>query len=182
MYFTLLNSSLTELDHLSIAGEKLEVVNLEWRFNSFTGKSLKISTPNLKYFTWKGIPTNDNCLGNLMNLEGAQLFLEPKIPMRTYRWQFMVLYEQGCLPTCFSNICRLCMYVSNLKDDLVPAFVSLLRGMPNLKILSVKSSPNSTITHVCGFDAGYWESQNLIFIHHLLVAEIELLMVKMIWS
>ncbi|KAH7849564.1 hypothetical protein Vadar_019690 [Vaccinium darrowii] len=193
VHFSLENSSPSELCHLSVGGEKLEVMNVEWRFNSSSGKSLKIFAPNLKYFSWKGYPTNDNHLGSLMHLKGAQLLLEPKED--TYEnlhhvihgvsriedltlddLMTKVLFEQGCLPTCFGNMGRLYMYVSCLNDDLVPAMVSLIRGMPNLKSISMKSSPPPANTNLqaSGFDAGYWESQNLTFIHHLQLAEIEL--------
>lgn len=191
--FTLVNSSPSELCHLSVGGEKLEVMNVEWRFNFSSSKSMKLFAPNLKYYVWKGNPTNDNHLGDLMRLEGAQLFLEPRED--TYEnlrhvihslrkikdltlddLMTKVLYEQGCPPSCFSNVGRLRMYVSCLNDDLVPAMVSLIREMPNLKTISMRSSPLSADTNLqaSGFDAGFWESQNLIFTDHLQMAELEL--------
>lgn len=39
------------------------------------------------------------------------------------------------------NICKLKARTRNLNDDLVPALVSLLRGMPNLKILYTSTNP-----------------------------------------
>ncbi|KAI5325794.1 hypothetical protein L3X38_034868 [Prunus dulcis] len=39
------------------------------------------------------------------------------------------------------NICKLKARTRNLDDDLVPALVSLLRGMPNLKILYISTNP-----------------------------------------
>lgn len=107
------------------------------------------------------------------------------------------------------------MYISSLNDDLVPAVISLLSGMHNLKTLSIKSSPpllantniSSTRIHcnmkccklftdymkpslrfhrsiksstplaknnASGFNARYWESQNLRFIRHLEMVEIGL--------
>ncbi|KAL7259073.1 hypothetical protein ACSBR1_005054 [Camellia fascicularis] len=107
------------------------------------------------------------------------------------------------------------MYITSLNDDLVPAVISLLSGMRNLKTLSIKSSPpllantniSSTRIHcnmkcsklftdymkpslrfhrsiksstplaknnASGFNARYWESQNLRFIRHLEMVEIGL--------
>lgn len=78
--FTSLESCLaSQLHHLRIAGGKLEVVHVFWRFDSSTGKSLKIFAPSLKYLTWNGNPTNDYFLDPFVQSEGARLFLEPKI-------------------------------------------------------------------------------------------------------
>ncbi|XP_061988378.1 uncharacterized protein LOC133706837 [Rosa rugosa] len=61
------------------------------------------------------------------------------------------------------------MHIMNLTDDLVPAMVSLLRGMPNLKTLYMNSYPSLHIVKpkACGFKRKYWKSQNLDCIHQL---------------
>ncbi|KAH7849735.1 hypothetical protein Vadar_022267 [Vaccinium darrowii] len=263
--FTLVESRLSsQLRHLRIAGGKLEVVDITWRFNSSIGKSLKISAPNLKYLTWNGNPTNENCLDPFVQLEGARLLLEPKEDTANNLHEILLdvsrakdlslhdvmikaLFEQGYPFPPINNVQGLCMYTSSLNNDLVPAMIFLLTGMPNLKTVSIKSSallPNTNVSrrvhcstrscasspyygaskrmqkeikwstqsinnasrfnarHHCstksgasltrcgvhcgiklstpsannasGFDTRYWESQNLRFICHLEMVELEL--------
>ncbi|XP_040367311.1 uncharacterized protein LOC121050628 [Rosa chinensis] len=61
------------------------------------------------------------------------------------------------------------VHIKSLTDDLVPAMVSLLRGVPNLKTLYINSYPFLHIVKpkACGFKRKYWKSQNLDCIHQL---------------
>lgn len=69
-----------DLCHVSISGEKLESINLEWRFfkPSSSGRLLNFFAPNLKYLTWIGHLLNHQDLGSLMHLERAHVFLKHK--------------------------------------------------------------------------------------------------------
>lgn len=74
--FSILYSYHPELCHLNISGQKLNEINVEWRFKSPLSKSVKISAPNLRYLKWVGYITGHNCLGSLMHLERVELFLQ----------------------------------------------------------------------------------------------------------
>lgn len=53
-----------------------------------------------------------------------------------------VLLRQGSMHAQFDDISYLSMHTRSLTDDLVPAMVSLLRGMPNLNTLYLNSHPS----------------------------------------
>ncbi|KAM0991408.1 hypothetical protein ACFX2C_009795 [Malus domestica] len=76
----------------------------------------------------------------------------------------------------FDNMRNLSIHCENLNDDLVPGMVSLLRGMPNLNILYVKTSPRPflfTPKTSTGFGLDYWKMQNLSFVGQLKEVTIE---------
>jgi hypothetical protein len=67
--------------HLSISGEKLAKIKIEWGFyetSSGTTRSLNVSAPNLKYLKWIGNLLNYQNLGKFMCLEKAHIFLKHK--------------------------------------------------------------------------------------------------------
>ncbi|KAF2289453.1 hypothetical protein GH714_036312 [Hevea brasiliensis] len=91
-----------------------------------------------------------------------------------------IMFKQGCLPSLFCNLSSL-IYTNNLDDCLVPAIASLLKGTPNLKTLTIKYHDYFLAKRLTkmesksyGFTLGYWESQNLAFVHKLEKAAIEL--------
>lgn len=50
------------------------------------------------------------------------------------------LFKEGSMAApILDNICNLRIHCTTLEDDLVPAVVSLLRGMPNLNSLSIRT-------------------------------------------
>ncbi|PQM40949.1 hypothetical protein Pyn_02698 [Prunus yedoensis var. nudiflora] len=79
------------------------------------------------------------------------------------------LFKEGSMAApILDNICNLRIHCTTLEDDLVPAVVSLLRGMPNLNSLSIRTveeplnpKPSS------GFGTEYWKLQDLAFLHQL---------------
>ncbi|XP_050116850.1 uncharacterized protein LOC126594537 isoform X2 [Malus sylvestris] len=76
----------------------------------------------------------------------------------------------------FDNMRNLSIHCENLNDDLVPGMVSLLRVMPNLNILYVKTSPRPflfTPKTSTGFGLDYWKMQNLAFVDQLKEVTIE---------
>ncbi|PQP92438.1 F-box/FBD/LRR-repeat protein [Prunus yedoensis var. nudiflora] len=86
------------------------------------------------------------------------------------------LLREGPVSRPFDDISYLGMHIESLDDDIVPAMVSLLRGMPNLKTLYIKSDPSLFIhkPEACGFNKEFWKSQNLAFIGQLKEATMEL--------
>ncbi|XP_009366703.1 uncharacterized protein LOC103956438 [Pyrus x bretschneideri] len=61
------------------------------------------------------------------------------------------------------------MSIRSFSDELVPAVVYLLRGMPNLCTLYIGEQPrlSDPESDASGFDMEYWKLQNLDFIHHI---------------
>nr|XP_028948524.1 putative F-box/FBD/LRR-repeat protein At4g03220 isoform X2 [Malus domestica] len=64
--------------NLSISGEKLEEILIDWGFDSTCSKLLNIHAPNLKYLKWLGNLLFHQNFGKLMCLKKAELFLKPK--------------------------------------------------------------------------------------------------------
>ena len=50
------------------------------------------------------------------------------------------LFREGHIPEQFDDISYLGMNIGSLDDDVVPAMVSLMKGMPNLNTLNLKSN------------------------------------------
>lgn len=50
------------------------------------------------------------------------------------------LFREGHIPAQFDDISYLGMNIRSLDDDVVPAMVSLMKGMPNLNTLNLKSN------------------------------------------
>ncbi|KAB2622006.1 F-box protein [Pyrus ussuriensis x Pyrus communis] len=150
--------------HLVISGQKLEYIDMDWggydastsRKSTISNTSLTIFAPNLKTLKWKGELRNSQSLGNLKSLEEA-------------------LYKEGSTPTLIlDNIRNLSIHCESLNNKFVPALVSLLRRMPNLNILCIKTRCwKLTYRTASRFGNEYWKLQNLAFIHQLKEVSIE---------
>ncbi|PRQ18430.1 putative F-box domain, leucine-rich repeat domain, L domain-containing protein [Rosa chinensis] len=180
-----------DLCHIGISGEKLTKIRIEWEFyktSSGTTRSLNISAPNLKYLKWIGNLLNYQNLGKFMCLEKAHIFLKHKgddydfdnafeVLCSLCRVKVLILSEEttkvllreGLVHAPLDDITYLSMHIMSLTDDLVPAMVSLLRGMPNLSTLYIKSYPSLHIgkPKACGFKSKYWKSHKLDCVHQL---------------
>jgi hypothetical protein len=65
-----------DIFHLNVSGELLEELIICWKLFSSDGRSLKIATPHLKWFTWDGFAPNNCFLGNLKCLRSCASSLE----------------------------------------------------------------------------------------------------------
>ncbi|KAK9921290.1 hypothetical protein M0R45_029807 [Rubus argutus] len=184
-----------DLRQLKISGEKLDDIDIEWRCAITSSTSFNVSAPNLKSLKWIGNFLNHQSLGNLMCLEKAEICLS--LPADDYNFDnaFEVLHSmckvkvlilseetakalvrEGHLPSQFDDISYLGMNIRSLDDDVVPAMVSLMKGMPNLNTLNLKSNHSINVPKPdeCRFDRTYWKSQNLSLILELKEVTIEL--------
>ncbi|XP_021803009.1 F-box/LRR-repeat protein At3g58900-like [Prunus avium] len=144
--------------HLNVSGQKLESIDISFNDYYARTRSIEVNSfaPNLKYLKWEGVLNNSLNLGKLTGLEKA--FLE------------------GSMSAPLDNIRKLGIHCSSLKDDLVPAMVSLVRGMTNLNSLYIKTSLDGGDTKSVvssGFGMGYWKLQNLAFVRQLKEVTIE---------
>ncbi|ONH96076.1 hypothetical protein PRUPE_7G105900 [Prunus persica] len=73
------------------------------------------------------------------------------------------------MPPPLNNVCSLDLRIGNVVDELVPAMVSLFRGMPNLCNMLINTKPplDDPKSNTSGFNTGYWKMQNLAFINQL---------------
>ncbi|XP_062025511.1 uncharacterized protein LOC133741811 [Rosa rugosa] len=189
--FTLVYTYNSDPCHFSISGEKLAEISIEWensQASSSITKSLNVYAPNLKYFKWIGNLLSYQNLGKFMCLEKAHIFLKQKgdeydfdnafeVLCSFYRVKSLVLsgeaikvlLREGSMHAPLDGTTYLGVHIKSLTDDLVPAMVSLLRGVPNLKTLYINSYPSLHIVKpkACGFKRKYWKSQNLDCIHQL---------------
>ncbi|CAL2273070.1 unnamed protein product [Prunus armeniaca] len=209
--FSFVFPSYCSLCHLNISCEKLEDIQIEWRFASTSSRSFKVFALNLEYLKWIGNLLNNQNLGKLMCLEKAEIFLKHGVDNNDFSnvlevlcsvcrakvlilsgettkiMYFLESFEGYCRErifamilqrgnSSFDDISYLGMHIESLDDDIVPAMVSLLRGIPNLKTLYIKSDTSLLIhkPEVCGFNKEFCKSQNLAFIDQLKVATIEL--------
>ncbi|KAM1798844.1 uncharacterized protein LOC126617895 [Malus sylvestris] len=85
------------------------------------------------------------------------------------------LYQEGSKPTrIWDKIQNLSIHCESLNNKLVPAVVSLLRRMPNLNILCIKTSCEKLAPEKAShFGNEYWKLQNLAFIYQLKEVSIE---------
>ncbi|KAH0981910.1 hypothetical protein GBA52_009087 [Prunus armeniaca] len=181
-----------KLLHLSISGEKLEEIELDWEFDARPdSRSLNIFAPNLRKLKWEGKLLNGQNLGKLMSLEKAQIFLEPEVNdfdnlhavlsslckakvLILNEKTIKALHKEGSMSASL-DIFHFSMHLRSLNDALVPAVACLLKGMPNLNTLNIKSKPpRGQPCMSSGFDMGYWKLQNFAFIYHLVEVTIEL--------
>ncbi|KAM1093419.1 hypothetical protein ACFX2I_008572 [Malus domestica] len=182
--------------HLNISGEKLEDIHVKWEYFHPGSRSLTISAPNLKYFKWIGNLLNRQNLRELMCLEKAEIFLKPrrdicdnfdnaseflcsicrvKVLLLSHE-TIKALFKEVSMPLPFDNVSYLGLRITSLSDDLVPAMVSLLRGISNLNTLQIESDL-SLLFHkpkARGCNRKYWKSQNLNFTDQLKEVTIEL--------
>ncbi|XP_024191400.1 uncharacterized protein LOC112195259 isoform X2 [Rosa chinensis] len=156
---------------------------------------MNISAPNLKHLRWWGNLMNHLNVGNLMRLEKVELFLSPKVDdfdsllevlsgiRRTkvliLDGNTMAMFKEGSMPLPLDEISNLGIHIYSLKDVLVPAMVSLLRGMTNLNTLWITSANLPTYMHFPKVDAslfnmGFWISQRLALVSQLREVRIEL--------
>ncbi|EEF42938.1 putative F-box/FBD/LRR-repeat protein At4g03220 [Ricinus communis] len=186
--FELINDSNSRLVNISVSGDRIESLSVQWNFNSSTGKLLRFRTPNLKYFRWSGNFVSQITMQNLLHLESAVLSL---IPAKEYTSPIscnllgsvestktlhidgetiMDLYEHGCLTRPSYDVQNLFIHVNEDEDLNVtffpPAIVSLLTGVHNLKTLCIQGENSDNKRSLlpfegCGLDTRYWESQNL---------------------
>ncbi|KAM1143130.1 hypothetical protein ACFX2B_031689 [Malus domestica] len=148
--FSLVGSSLRgiRLCHLNISCEKLVDIHIEfYKFDS-SSKSMNIFAPNLNICKVKDLILSEDTT--------------------------QALFREGSMQLQFDDISYLSLHAGGVFDDLVPAMVSLLRGMPNLKTLHINSYPRFFGSKSCKFNRKYWKSQNLDFVHCLEVVKIEL--------
>ncbi|XP_068309425.1 F-box/FBD/LRR-repeat protein At1g16930-like [Pyrus communis] len=174
--------------HIDISAEKLEVINIDWRFQSPGDNSLNIFAPKLKYFEWRGYLMNQANLGQLECLEKAVICLEPKADdsdkLIKYFYSlrrvellvlnaatFKALFREGYTHAQFDRLFYLQLNLRSFSDDIFPAVVSLLRGLHNLCTLYITcfAVPSSMDPqpNVSGFDKEYWKLQNLDFIDQI---------------
>ncbi|CAN6577387.1 unnamed protein product [Malus baccata var. baccata] len=151
---------------------------------NISGKSLNIFAPKLKYLFWRGNVMKKANLGKLECVEEASMFLEPKaddfdnllkVFCSMHRVEYLVINEAtikalfsegGSTQARFNNLSYLEMDIRSFSDELVPALVSLLRGMPNLCTLYVGyHSSRDTKSDASRFDVEHWKLQHLEFIH-----------------
>ncbi|XP_062004585.1 putative F-box/FBD/LRR-repeat protein At4g03220 [Rosa rugosa] len=187
-FFDVFNTS-----HLSISGEKLEDIVVGWYVESPSNSSLNICAPNLRCLSWSGKLMNHLTLGKFRHLEAAVLRLRPdeneldkvyEVLCSLCKVRALMLdeatikvpFSKGSMRAPIYNIHCLTMDIGSITDELVPAIVSLFRGLPNMYILCIQSKTplDNPQSNTSGFDMGYWKLQNLAFIDQLKVVSIEL--------
>ncbi|KAM1208069.1 hypothetical protein ACFX2J_013779 [Malus domestica] len=179
--------------NLSISGEKLEEILIDWGFDSTCSKLLNIHAPNLKYLKWLGNLLFHQNFGKLMCLKKAELFLKPKADDYSLSSEVlciinsaealilskeitMALLKGGFIPGLLENVSHLSINIGSWLDIILPQMVSIFGRMNNLSSLNIMSDILflHPITDCCGFNMGYWRLQNFPFIHQLKEVTIEL--------
>ncbi|XP_008242207.2 PREDICTED: F-box/LRR-repeat protein At3g58900-like [Prunus mume] len=184
----------SDILHVNISGEKLEGIDMCLWFHGYpeiSCNSLKIFAPNLKNLNWKSSNGRYSPnLGKLMSLEKVQLFLDSQVneldkvlcsicsakDLIINERTIKAIFKDGSTAVpILDNICNLTVHFTSLNDDLVPAVASLLKRMPNLNFLSMKttSSRSWDAQTSAGFGIEYWKLQNLAFLHQLKEVTIE---------
>ncbi|XP_048430349.1 uncharacterized protein LOC125472677 isoform X2 [Pyrus x bretschneideri] len=161
------------------------------RESTNSNTSVKIFAPNLKTLKWRGKLRNSQSLGRLDSLEEVEILLEP--PKNEFDKVLEVLcgiclakvliingktikalYKEGSTPTLILDNIRNLSICESLNKKFVLALVSLLRRMPNLNILCIKTRCwKLTYRTASHFGNEYWKLQNLAFIHQLKEVSIE---------
>ncbi|CAN6719674.1 unnamed protein product [Malus baccata var. baccata] len=183
-----------DLCHINISCEKLEGIFICWSFASASNKSLNIFAPNLKRLNWLGNMVKHPNLGNFECLAEAILTLNSQgddkdnvfeVLESFCRAKVLVLNEVtikghfrgGSRPTQLYDTFCLGMGIESFVDELIPAIVFLLRGMPNLfNLVLMKYNPplEAPESNTSGIDIEYWKLQNLAFVYQLRQVTIEL--------
>ncbi|KAM2065221.1 hypothetical protein EV1_028001 [Malus domestica] len=128
-----------------------------------------------------------------MSKEKAQIFLKPEVNGYDNLYEVLcsvcrakvlilneetikVLFTEGSRPAPLDDIRYLGLHLRSLNNELVPAVVSLLRGVPSLNTLNIESGRGRRETNPMssGFDMVYWKSQNLDFVYQLVAVTIKL--------
>ncbi|KAM5574898.1 putative F-box protein [Rosa sericea] len=188
----------SELCHLKVSGQKVEDIHITWEFDSSSRRSLHVCAPNLKYLKWRGSLMDHTNLGGLMCLEKAEIFLEPTEEDTVKVFETLdsmmmaktlvlnqkttkALFREHSIPSFFANISHLHICITSLSDDIIPAMVSLLRGMTTLSTFYIHSDPSFISyplfiheTSASTYSMSYWISQNLACIYRLEEVRIEL--------
>ncbi|XP_050381581.1 F-box/LRR-repeat protein At5g02910-like [Argentina anserina] len=178
--------------HLSISGDNLESINIGW-YVGLLNSSLNICAPNLKSLCWHGQLMNHLSLGRFRCLRTAVLNLRPEANEADKMYEILCSlgkvialslgeaiikapFSKGSMRAPISDIHWLSMDIGRMTDELIPAIVSLFRGLPNIFILSVQCKPplNELHANTSGFDVEYWKLQNLAVIDHLMMVTLDL--------
>lgn len=75
-YLEIRSYDYSDLFHINVSAEVLDVLIVGWKFTSSGDRSLKIAAPHLKYLTWDGFGPDNYFLGNLRCLRSFALSLE----------------------------------------------------------------------------------------------------------
>ncbi|KAM1208058.1 hypothetical protein ACFX2J_013769 [Malus domestica] len=182
------------LCHINISCENLEGIYIGWTFYSASNKSLNIFAPNLKHLKWIGDMVKHPNLGKFECLADAELALNSQgddkdnvfeVLDSLCRVKVLVLNEAtikghfrgGSRPAPLYDTFYLGMTFESFVDELIPAIVFLLRGMPNLfNLILMKYNPHveASESNTSGIDIEYWKLQNLAFVYQLRQVTIEL--------
>ncbi|KAM5559376.1 F-box/FBD/LRR-repeat protein [Rosa sericea] len=177
---------------LSVSAEKLVDLVIDWGFQNCK-KVLNVTAPEVRYLKLEGNSLIHQKLGELRRLEKADLCLRPGGNDINMLSEFIgsirsvkvlilgeeilkALFQKGSRPAPLDNVRHLCMHVGYMLDDVVPAMVSILKGIPNLSTLYIKSFP--IFIHLgsksSGYNVTYWKLLDLAFVDQLEEVTIEL--------
>ncbi|XP_004305634.1 PREDICTED: putative F-box/FBD/LRR-repeat protein At5g44950-like [Fragaria vesca subsp. vesca] len=173
----------------SISADKLVRLVIDWGFHRCK-KVLNITAPKLKYLRLEGNSLMHQNLGEWRCLEKTNLCLRPEgddiniLPEIISSIQSVkvlilghdtlkALFQKGSRPAALDNVRHLCMHVGYMLDDVTPAMLSILKGIPNLSTLYIKSYP--LFFHDASESSGiYWKLLNLAALDQLEEVSIEL--------
>ncbi|XP_062006723.1 uncharacterized protein LOC133723867 [Rosa rugosa] len=178
--------------HLSISADNLEDLVINWGF--YGCQKLNIFAPKVRYMKWTGKLLIHQNFGEFKLLEQAELYLRPggndflsEFLSSICRVQALImkgdtlntinaLFEKGSMTAPLDNVRQLQLHVGYFCDDLVPAMVSLLKGLPNLSTLNINTDPVEYCprTNSSRYNAAYWKLLNLAFVNKLEEVSIEL--------
>ncbi|KAM1079036.1 hypothetical protein ACFX2B_013646 [Malus domestica] len=183
-----------DLCHINISCEKLEGLFVCWYFASASNKSLNIFAPNLKHLKWVGNMVKHPNLGKFECLADAALSVNSlgddkynvfEVLDSLCRAKSLILDEAtikdnfrgGSRPAPLYDTFCLGMGIDSFVDELIPAIVFLLRGMPNLfnlLLMNYNLPLEALESNTSGVDIEYWKLQNLAFVYQLRQVTIEL--------
>ncbi|KAM2104582.1 hypothetical protein ACFX1R_015168 [Malus domestica] len=183
-----------DLCHINISCEKLEGLFVCWYFASASNKSLNIFAPNLKHLKWVGNMVKHPNLGKFECLADAALSVNSlgddkynvfEVLDSLCRAKSLILDEAtikdnfrgGSRPAPLYDTFCLGMGIDSFVDELIPAIVFLLRGMPNLfnlLLMNYNLPLEAPESNTSGVDIEYWKLQNLAFVYQLRQVTIEL--------
>ncbi|KAK9284541.1 hypothetical protein L1049_023716 [Liquidambar formosana] len=202
---SILKTNSDDLDHLKISANALKIMNVAWYFRSSTNKSFHLSAPSLESLTWRGDSIyHCDFVGNCKLLKDAYINLRHPCMLTQHLstvdealvhnslwklissvreaqslqlncWQIEGLFSDR-QPKSLDNLQDLVLKVSDFnKDCQVPATVSLLMLLPNIRTLKIKCcrQPLGTnVSNVMALEASSYEPGE--WISCLELVEIEL--------
>ncbi|XP_004303554.1 PREDICTED: uncharacterized protein LOC101303343 [Fragaria vesca subsp. vesca] len=190
--FWFLNYKVDETCRINISGENIEVINVDCK-HSPSCTVLKIVAPNVKLLNLEGNVKNDQNLGELKCLEEAVILMEPIIdefdkvydvlssmysvePLTLNEATIKAAYKEECMLAQLDHVWYLQINIGSFTDDLVPAVICLLKGIPELCSLHIWYKPTELDpkSNTSGFDMEYWKMQNLGFVSQVEYVTIEL--------